>query len=92
MVMRGNGAQSWNRTSDTAIFSRMLYQLSYLGAGRAGLEACVPVGGRGIIGAAGAVQSVEPALRKKLAFQPSSSCRLPGLPASASSRLAPGIT
>jgi hypothetical protein len=31
----GNGAQSWNRTSDTAIFSRMLYQLSYLGAGDA---------------------------------------------------------
>ena len=26
-----NGAQSRNRTSDTAIFSRMLYQLSYLG-------------------------------------------------------------
>ena len=25
------GAQGWNRTSDTAIFSRMLYQLSYLG-------------------------------------------------------------
>ncbi len=28
---RGNGAQGRNRTSDTAIFSRMLYQLSYLG-------------------------------------------------------------
>ena len=27
-----NGAQEWNRTTDTAIFSRMLYQLSYLGA------------------------------------------------------------
>ncbi len=26
-----DGAQSRNRTSDTAIFSRMLYQLSYLG-------------------------------------------------------------
>ncbi len=26
-----NGAQSRDRTSDTAIFSRMLYQLSYLG-------------------------------------------------------------
>ena len=26
-----NGAQEWNRTTDTAIFSRMLYQLSYLG-------------------------------------------------------------
>ena len=30
-----NGAQSRNRTSDTAIFSRMLYQLSYLGPGGA---------------------------------------------------------
>lgn len=26
-----NGAQDRDRTSDTAIFSRMLYQLSYLG-------------------------------------------------------------
>lgn len=34
-MLRGrNGAQSWNRTSDTAIFSRMLYQLSYLGIRR----------------------------------------------------------
>ena len=31
-----NGAQGRNRTTDTAIFSRMLYQLSYLGAVRAG--------------------------------------------------------
>ena len=35
-LMRGlanteNGAQGRNRTTDTAIFSRMLYQLSYLG-------------------------------------------------------------
>ena len=30
----GNGAQGRNRTTDTAIFSRMLYQLSYLGPGR----------------------------------------------------------
>ena len=30
---RGYGAQGRNRTTDTAIFSRMLYQLSYLGAG-----------------------------------------------------------
>ena len=29
----GNGAQGRNRTTDTAIFSRMLYQLSYLGSG-----------------------------------------------------------
>ena len=27
----GDGAQGRNRTTDTAIFSRMLYQLSYLG-------------------------------------------------------------
>ena len=27
----GNGAQGRDRTTDTAIFSRMLYQLSYLG-------------------------------------------------------------
>ena len=30
----GNGAQGRSRTTDTAIFSRMLYQLSYLGAPR----------------------------------------------------------
>ena len=30
-VKRRNGAQGRNRTTDTAIFSRMLYQLSYLG-------------------------------------------------------------
>src|SRR4051812_44294872 len=29
-----NGAQGRSRTADTAIFSRMLYQLSYLGAWR----------------------------------------------------------
>ena len=28
----GNGAQGRNRTSDTVIFSHVLYQLSYLGA------------------------------------------------------------
>jgi hypothetical protein len=28
---KGSGAQGRNRTTDTAIFSRMLYQLSYLG-------------------------------------------------------------
>ncbi len=32
-----NGAQGRNRTTDTAIFSRMLYQLSYLGAGTLGV-------------------------------------------------------
>ena len=30
-MRRGCGAQGRNRTTDTAIFSRMLYQLSYLG-------------------------------------------------------------
>jgi hypothetical protein len=29
-----NGAQGRDRTTDTAIFSRMLYQLSYLGTSR----------------------------------------------------------
>ena len=29
--MVANGAQGRDRTTDTAIFSRMLYQLSYLG-------------------------------------------------------------
>ena len=28
-----NGAEDWNRTSDTSIFSAVLYQLSYLGLG-----------------------------------------------------------
>jgi hypothetical protein len=32
IFIRLNGAQGRNRTTDTAIFSRMLYQLSYLGA------------------------------------------------------------
>jgi hypothetical protein len=31
-----NGAQGRDRTTDTAIFSRMLYQLSYLGTARRG--------------------------------------------------------
>ena len=31
-MIDSNGAQGRNRTTDTAIFSRMLYQLSYLGA------------------------------------------------------------
>ena len=34
MCGRGSGAQGRNRTTDTAIFSRMLYQLSYLGTSR----------------------------------------------------------
>ena len=38
--LKGDGAQGRNRTTDTAIFSRMLYQLSYLGAppARVGVE------------------------------------------------------
>ncbi len=32
---QARGAQGRDRTADTAIFSRMLYQLSYLGAPRA---------------------------------------------------------
>jgi hypothetical protein len=35
---KANGAQGRNRTTDTAIFSRMLYQLSYLGIPREVLE------------------------------------------------------
>jgi hypothetical protein len=33
--LRKIGAQGRDRTTDTAIFSRMLYQLSYLGTSRA---------------------------------------------------------
>jgi hypothetical protein len=36
-IQKADGAQGRNRTTDTAIFSRMLYQLSYLGVVRAGL-------------------------------------------------------
>ncbi len=35
----GGGAESQNRTGDTAIFSRVLYQLSYLGADLSELRA-----------------------------------------------------
>ena len=31
---KGDGAQGRNRTTDTVIFSHVLYQLSYLGASR----------------------------------------------------------
>jgi hypothetical protein len=31
-VEKGNGAQGRDRTTDTVIFSHVLYQLSYLGA------------------------------------------------------------
>ncbi len=33
-LLKNNGAQGRSRTADTAIFSRMLYQLSYLGIRR----------------------------------------------------------
>ena len=42
---RENGAQGRNRTTDTAIFSRMLYQLSYLGPGLSGAGWPAPSGG-----------------------------------------------
>jgi hypothetical protein len=39
----GYGAKEQNRTADTAIFSRMLYLLSYLGVvGETGLEPVTP--------------------------------------------------
>ena len=32
LILKGlNGAQRWDRTTDTRIFSPLLYQLSYLG-------------------------------------------------------------
>ena len=31
MVTKESGAEDWNRTSDTSIFSAVLYRLSYLG-------------------------------------------------------------
>jgi hypothetical protein len=41
-----HGAQGRNRTTDTVIFSHVLYQLSYLGAGRLNKAGC---GARGVI-------------------------------------------
>jgi hypothetical protein len=32
LAARGDGAQGRNRTTDTVIFSHVLYQLSYLGS------------------------------------------------------------
>ena len=37
MDLEMNGAQGRNRTTDTMIFSHVLYQLSYLGTGERGL-------------------------------------------------------
>ncbi len=31
MVDKSDGAQEWNRTTDTGIFNPLLYRLSYLG-------------------------------------------------------------
>jgi hypothetical protein len=45
-----NGAQGRNRTTDTAIFSRMLYQLSYLGMSRGRLGTGEPAGYSGAEG------------------------------------------
>ena len=39
---RGGGAESQNRTGDTAIFSRVLYQLSYLAGRRAFYRRAAP--------------------------------------------------
>ena len=38
MLFRKGGAQGRDRTTDTVIFSHVLYQLSYLGAAIAGLS------------------------------------------------------
>jgi hypothetical protein len=46
-MRRVAGAQGRNRTSDTAIFNRMLYQLSYLGISRA--ERIRPAESRAVI-------------------------------------------
>ena len=40
-----DGAQGRNRTTDTVIFSHVLYQLSYLGAEPAARRACAERGG-----------------------------------------------
>ena len=58
MSFEGDGAQGRNRTTDTAIFSRMLYQLSYLGRRRDARAECAAY--RGGLGAC-------PALPRSLA-------------------------
>jgi hypothetical protein len=45
----GGGAQGRDRTTDTVIFSHVLYQLSYLGAGSGGFDTG-PEGARAVIG------------------------------------------
>jgi hypothetical protein len=55
------GAQGRNRTTDTAIFSRMLYQLSYLGMlARIPGNASGPASRRVIVGPGGAVYHATP--------------------------------
>ena len=59
-----SGAQGRNRTSDTAIFSRMLYQLSYLGTVLVARAALIDKPGRAVHPArAPARQGVGPAFR-----------------------------
>ena len=43
---RENGAQGRSRTADTGIFNPLLYQLSYLGAGRVRSAEAVLIGNR----------------------------------------------
>ena len=52
----GDGAQGRNRTTDTVIFSHVLYQLSYLGAAPRRLKGRAPRSGRVIRAAFRAVQ------------------------------------
>jgi hypothetical protein len=54
----GNGAQGRNRTTDTAIFSRMLYQLSYLGVLQERGQS--PSSGRFIVGSERPVHPASP--------------------------------
>src|SRR5215469_14180156 len=60
------GAQGRNRTTDTAIFSRMLYQLSYLGMTNGALKE--PSGRRFIVGSGGPVHPSKPV--KRVVFPP----------------------
>ena len=56
-IGKDDGAQGRNRTTDTAIFSRMLYQLSYLGRSRRNRKS--PTSRRVIVGRGGAVYRPE---------------------------------
>ena len=61
----GNGAQGRDRTADTAIFSRMLYQLSYLGPHVAGHAIGWALGPRATGSLALAFLTVHPARRHR---------------------------